>query len=113
MFSPYRPGEFKERIIIQDEILVDDDMGGHTVELVDIFRGWALVRPRTGNERREDDRVFDYHAYLIVIRNYQNINIQPTARITWRNENFNIRAVNYRGTNNLYIELDCEKGVAL
>ncbi len=113
MTSNYRPGEFKERIVIQDEILVKTDMGGDEVNFVDIFNGWALVRPRTGNERREDDRVFDYHSYLIVIRNYQQISISATARIKWRNEYFNIRAVNYKGVSNLYIEIDAEKGVAL
>ena len=106
-------GEFDQRITIQDEILVGTAMGGQEVSLVDIFNGWAKVRPKSGAERERDDQVSDSEVYLVVIRNYDDIEITPKARIIWRGITLNIRSVPFRGVTPLYLSMDAERGVAI
>ena len=108
----YRVGELDQRIAFQEMTKTPDGLGGNTVVWSTITNGdaWAHVRPASGREVTEFDRVNAEAKYLFVVRNRQDI--QDSYRILWDGEPFNIRLRKQPKTRTLYLEIDGERGVA-
>jgi SPP1 family predicted phage head-tail adaptor len=109
----YRTGELDQRITFQKKVKTPDGMGGNSVEWVDIDTFptvWAHVRPKSGREVTEFDRVNAKSTYLFVVR-YRG-DIEPEYRIVWDGELFNIRYPAKPKSRSLYLEIEGEAGVA-
>lgn len=106
----YQVGEFREWIKIQKAVLTPTAMGGNSVEYETTYEGFALVRPRTGGERRADNRLAEYHAYLVVVRNILELN--ETDQILWNGYVWQVKSINRKGFSSFYTEIDCIRGVA-
>ena len=108
----YRIGELDERIELQRETFVEDDIGGQTSEWVTQATVWAHVRPLRGNERLHSDMLMAHGGYRVVIRNRSDLDIRANWRVVWRGRAMNIRFPEYSGPRDLYLVLECEAGVA-
>lgn len=106
----WMPGELDQKITIQRESLTSDGMGGSTVSVSTLASVWAKVIARSGREREYADRVNAEGAYTFVIR--WRGDVLESDRITWRGEDYNIRAIAQVGGRKLYLEIDAERGVA-
>lgn len=108
----YRTGELDQRITFQERQSVPDNMGGSTDTWVDISTlssVWAHVRPKSGREVTEYDRVNAETGYLFVIRNRSDI--LEKYRILWGGEPFNIKSILKPKSRSLYLEINGERGV--
>lgn len=108
----YRTGELDQRILFQERQSVPDGMGGSTDTWVDISNfpnAWAHVRPKSGREVTEYDRVNAETSYLFVIRFRSDL--LEKYRIVWDGEPFNIKAIPKPKSRSLYIEIEGERGV--
>ena len=110
-FGPrtFTPGELDQRVTIQSPTNMPDGRGGVVSGWEDVATVWAHVRPKSGRERSNADRVEASANYLIVIRWRA---IDPSWRIVWNGIPFNIRFPADYGRRALYLELDAERGVA-
>lgn len=108
----YRIGELDQRIELQKEVRTPDNMGGFTSEWVVDSTVWAHVRPLRGNEREQADRTQAEGGYMVVIR-YRG-DITEAWRIRWINRDrvMNIRFIQDGGSRELYLPIECEKGVS-
>tara|TARA_R110000782_G_scaffold47256_1_gene104021 strand:+ start:5972 stop:6298 length:327 start_codon:yes stop_codon:yes gene_type:complete len=105
------PAKLDQLITIKRETRTTDGMGGDTVALVDVVADlWAHVRPKTGKEKSEHDKIEAPAMYLFKIRNRSDI--LDSDRIVWNGSTYNIRAVLTGGTREMYLEIDAERGVS-
>ena len=65
----YRAGELDQRIKIQVRQSTPDGMGGSSFEWVDFANAWAHVRPKSGGESVNYDKLSAEQKYIFVIRN--------------------------------------------
>ena len=108
----YRVGELDQRITFQERLSVPDGMGGSSFTWQNIAafpESWAHVRPKSGREVTEYDRVNAEVGYLLVVR-YRD-DISPAYRVLWDGVSFNIKAIKQPSGRKLYLEMDIEKGV--
>lgn len=106
----YRVGELDELITIKRETRTDDGGGGASVTLTTVVSDlWAHVRPRSGKEMGNNDRVQDSAMYLFVVRYREDL--KESDRIEWEGETYNIRSLLTRGNRSMYLEIDAERGV--
>lgn len=105
-----RPGQLLERIEIKREALTPDGMGGNTRVLNVLHTVRANVRPAAGNEKPDFDTVTAPHSYVFTVRRLSDIT--EADRITWRGDEYNIRALSDLGPRALYLEITAERGVA-
>jgi len=109
----YRAGELDQRITFQERQQSSDGMGGTVDTWVDIptlSSVWAHVRPKTGREVTEFNRVNAETGYLFVIRNRSDI--LPAYRIVWDGEPFSIQAIKKPKSRAMYLEIDATAGIA-
>lgn len=106
----FRPGELDQYIKIQRESKVSDGYGGSTISWVDYMDLWAHVRPLSGREVTDFNRVNAEARYLFVVR-YPS-DIQDNDRIEWDGEYFNIRVRKQPKGRDLYMQIEAERGVA-
>jgi SPP1 family predicted phage head-tail adaptor len=107
----YRAGELDQRAIVQRKQRVEDGLGGDVVTLVDVGEYWCHVRPSSGREVTQFDRVNAETGYLFVFRNGLDVNAEDT--LFWQGESFNIKAIRLPKGRSLYVEINAETGVAL
>jgi len=90
------------------------DGGGGTVETWADFAAdptvWADVFPLSGREGVEDGAHNATGMWAFKIRNRQDVN--ETHRIMWEGAPYNIRRVARRGSRELYLTIEAERGVA-
>jgi SPP1 family predicted phage head-tail adaptor len=107
----YRVGELDQRITFQERQGVSDGMGGSTdtwVNISSLSSVWAHVRPKSGKEVTEYDRVNAESSYMFVIRNRSDL--LEKYRILWNGEQFNILTVRRPKGRVLYLEIDATYG---
>lgn len=108
----FRPGEMDQLITIQRETLADDGYGGQTVTLTNVATDlFCHVRPRSGKEGEEYQRLNAEATYMFVIR-YRD-DLREDDRIIWNGVQYNIRTILGRGGRSMYLEIDATRGVAL
>ena len=108
----YRVGELDQRVTFQERVDTPDGMGGSSFTWQDIANfpeSWAHVRPKSGREVTEYDRVNAEVGYLLVVR-YRD-DILPAYRVLWEGVAFNIKAIKKPSGRKLYLEMDSENGV--
>ena len=107
----YRAGELDQRITFQERQSVSDNLGGSGdtwVDIAELSEVWAHVRPKSGREVTEYDRVNAETKYLFVIRNRSDL--LEKYRILWDGEPFNIYAIKKPKGRSLYLEIEGERG---
>lgn len=107
----YRVGELDQRITFQSRSQVPDGVGGSVDTWADIptlSSVWASVRPKSGKETTEYDRVNAETSYVFIIRNRQDL--KESYRILWDGEPFNIRVIPKPKSRSLYLSIDGERG---
>ena len=109
----FRVGELDQPVKALRETLTPDAMGGNTVSLVELFERWAHVRPQTGREFTDFDRVNASARYLFVFRYDPAFDLEERDVLEWGGERYNIRAIKKPKTRKLYIEVEAERGVGL
>lgn len=106
----FRAGELDQRIKIMRGVDTPDGYGGNTVVFTEVNEIWALVRPLSGREVTDYDRVNAESRYLFVVR--YPIDIQDSDRIDWDGEGYNIRFRKKPKGRELYMQIEAERGVA-
>lgn len=107
----YRAGELDQLVTFRREVRTDDGMGGSVSTWEDIATNvWAKVRPLRGSERENHDRLESPANYLIVV--YARDDIDESCVAVWNGIQFNIRFVKHE-PRQPFLELECEKGVAI
>lgn len=106
----YRIGELDQRIRLERLVLTPDGRGGSTEEWVPVFCACALARPASGRESERFDRVNAEAMYRFVIHRREGI--LDSDRIVWRGIPYNIRMIHRRGTREMFLDIDAERGVA-
>lgn len=106
----FRPGELDKRITLLRPVRTPRLGGGYDESQEEIGTVWAHVRPLSGNEREQFDRVNGEAAYLFVIRNRDDIT--DNTLIQWEGETYNVRFPKGRGGRPLYLEIVGQRGVA-
>ena len=106
----YHSGELRDRVKVLREQITPDGIGGNTSEWVIQGAYWAHVRPLSGREITEYDRVNAEARYLFVVR--YPAEIADSDRIIWEGEEFNIRVRKQPKGRDLYMQIEAERGVA-
>lgn len=106
----FRPGELDQRIIIERPVMASDGMGGNVATWSTHLTLWALVRPISGNENVDFERVQGEARYLFVVR--YPIDIKDADRILWEGDYYNIRVRKKPKGRDLYMQINAERGVA-
>lgn len=108
----YRAGELDQRITFQERIKTPDGMGGSAdtwQNISSLSEVWAHVRPKSGREVTQYDRVNAETSYLFVVRFRDDI--LERYRILWDGEPFNITSIPKPKSRALYLEITGERGV--
>lgn len=107
----YNIGQLDQRISLVSKAETQDGVGGVTTGETVYATVWAIVRPLRGQERKESDRVEASGQFLVVLRNRDDINEGHIVR--WFGRDLNVRFVRNRAARPLYLELECDVGVAV
>lgn len=107
----FRAGELTELITIREEVISPDGAGGESVIWQNLVKLYAHVRPLTGRESQGSDRTEATAGYLVVFR--ARTDITEKNKVVWRTREMNIRFVRDRKPRSLYLELECDRGVAI
>lgn len=105
----FRPGELDQLISIQQKVETPDDMGGNTFAWSEKFTIWAHVRPLSGREVTDFDRVNAEAQYLFAVR--WPVDIKESDAILWEGDYYNIRALKKPKGRELYCEITAQRGV--
>lgn len=111
----YQSGELDQRVELQYPVKAPNGQGGYDITWEPHLPVWAKVKPLTGGERSQADRLAAEGGYMVTIRNLGiSKDVNETWRVRWLNEDriFNIRFVHDAGQRDIYRMIDCESGVA-
>lgn len=107
------PGKLHQRVTFQRETLVPDGMGGGTKSWATYATRWANVRPMSGRERFQAQQVEANSNYRLTVRRDSVTGALTDAdRVMWNGATMNIRFIANAGDRHLYMQIDCEMGVA-
>lgn len=106
----YRTGELDQRVKVMRQTSTDDGYGGQIVEFIESGEYWCHVRPLSGRETVEADRLAGEATYLFVFRN--GMDVQDSDRLDWYGDQYNIRVRKQPKGRAMYIEIEAERGVA-
>ena len=106
----FRAGNLDQRIKFLRYTSVSDGMGGDTLTKTELGECWASVKPKSGGERLEGDRVDAQAGVLFVVR-YRN-DILESDRIEWQGIEYNIRLNSDHGNRKLYSMYESDRGMA-
>ena len=109
----FRPGELDQVVEALRKTLTPDGMGGNTESFSQLFEDWCHVRPLTGRESTDYDRVNASARYLFVFRYYDGFDLQSRDILVWEGDRYNIRVVKKPKLRDLYVQIEAERGVAL
>lgn len=104
----YRVGELDQLITFERQSIVADGLGGGDLSWASVGSVWAHVRPLSGREITDFDRVNAAAKHLFIIR--WPIEINESDRIVWDGVFYNIRAIKTPKSRNLYCEIEAERG---
>ena len=108
-----QPGELDQRVAIQARSQSDDGLGGGVTSWATVATRWAKVKPLSGRERRQGEQLEDSRDYRVTLRRDETTAaIGAAHRLVWRGAALNIRFIADAGDRPLYLEIDCERGVA-
>lgn len=106
----YRPGELDQFISVERKTSTPDGMGGNgPTTWVKQFDIWAHVRPLTGREVTDFERVNPEALYLMVVR--WPVDIEAQDSIVWEGDRYNIEVLKKPKGRDLYCEIQARRGV--
>lgn len=103
-------GKLKNRIELQQLVIVEDGAGGNTRTWKTIQSVWAMLRQTGGGERLQNDRLTATANFKATIR--YRAGISAVNRIVFQGKAYQIRSVDNIEFANKYLELTLENGVA-
>lgn len=106
-----RAGELTDLVTLRREETSSDGAGGRNSAWVDLAKVYGHMRPMTGTERQASDRTEAIAGYLLTIR--ARTDVTEKNKAVWRGREFNIRFVRDRKPRDLYLQLECDRGVAI
>lgn len=106
----FRPGELDQRVSVMRYTKTPDGFGGFETAWSKVGEYWAHVRPVTGRELVDFDRIQGTANYLFVFRN--GVDLKDADRLDWEGDQYNIRFRKQPKKRALYIEVQAERGVA-
>lgn len=109
MTDKYSAAMLDQRVTLKRKTRTADGMGGYTTAFATIATVWAHVRPLSGREREQSQRLNAQSNYLIVIRDRSDID--ETVVAEWEGANFNLRFAKNKARAR-FLELEAERGVA-
>lgn len=109
MASKYHVGMLDQRVDHQRATRLADGAGGHDVTWVSLGSPWAHVKPQSGMEREQSDRVEQQVKYLVVIRN--EATVIPDDTFVWEGYRLRVLAIKLV-PRSPWLEIDCVLGAA-
>lgn len=106
----YRTGELDQRVTVMRLTNTPDGYGGFATTWSKAGEYWAHVRPQSGREQVDFERIQGTANYLFVFRN--GVDLRDADRLDWQGEQFNIRFRKQPKTRSMYVEVEAERGVA-
>lgn len=103
-------GKLKNRITLQELVIVEDGSGGQTRTWKTIQSVWAALRQTGGGESYQNDRLTATANFKATIR--YRADISPVNRIVFRGLAYQIRSVDNLEFANKWLDLTLESGVA-
>lgn len=107
------PGKFNQLVTVQRENRTADNIGGDTVNWVDVKQVWAEIKALSGNEAVAARRVQGSTVYKIKMRPEAGVTL--SHRLRWDSAGgtlMNIRRLDPIGRGGAFIEIIAESGVA-
>lgn len=105
----YSAGQLNEVIEIIRVDTQDDGYGGEVQNDFLLSTEFAHVKPRSGGEAQEHDRLMSSATYIFVIWN--RADIKENFVINWNGSRFQVRNPKYKGAGELFLEIEAEKNV--
>ena len=106
----FMASELTQCVTFQKKAVSPDGGGGQNEAWQDFRREFALVRPMSGRERIAAERTEAIAGYLVVIR--ARTDLTEDMRILWRGRTLNIRFIKDRQPQEMFLEIECSRGVA-
>lgn len=103
-------GKLKNKIELQELVIVEDGSGGQTRTWKTIQSVWASLRQTGGSERYQNDRLTAIANFKATIR-YRS-DISAVNRIVFRGLAYQIRSVDNLEFMDKWLDLTLESGVA-
>lgn len=98
-----------QRITFLREVTTPDGMGGSESTWTTIATVWAEIRPMSGREREQAQRLNAQANYVITIRNRSDIDETDIAE--YKGERYNIRFARTEARSR-WLRIEAERGVA-
>lgn len=103
-------GMLRNKITTERKTLAPDGIGGHVVTWPVVKSLRAFIKPLTGGESLQANRLESKLSHRVFIRYVSDI--ETIDRINFNGRYFQIRAIINIEERNRWIELHCEEGVA-
>ena len=104
-------GKMRFEIELQKPTNTRDAGGGITEEYTTLSNLYANIETTRGNETLRQGQVQEKTTHIFTIRYRRDIG--TNYRIRYDSDNYNIKYIKNIDNRNRYLELECERGVAL
>jgi len=104
-------GKMRFEIELQKPTNTRDAGGGITEEYTTLSNLYASIETTRGNETLRQGQVQEKTTHIFTIRYRRDIG--TNYRIRYDSDNYNIKYIKNIDNRNRYLELECERGVAL
>lgn len=102
-------GKLRQRVIIEQAIVSQDEVGEETQTWVTVDEVWAAVEPLTGGERYTTQNAQLLAEADTLIRIRHRTGVTHKMRVTWESRTFGIQAVVNLKTRDRQIHLICKE----
>ena len=108
----YKPSELDQLITFYRPLVKDDGYGGRQVQRQRLRQAWAKVKPHSGDEQKQYDRLNDLARYRFIVRqsSHQQKQFVETDVIEWQGDFYNIRFIERLNPRHLYVQIVAERG---
>jgi len=102
-----RAGLLRHRVVIQRATLTKDSVGGDVESWGTLAEVWGEVRPLSGREALEAQRITSTASHFITIR--YRTDVTPLMRVVWRGRTFEISQVQNADGRDVMLVLWCSE----
>jgi SPP1 family predicted phage head-tail adaptor len=104
-------GDFRERILIQQEARTPDTGGGAVLSWTDVAEIWASVEPLSGREGLQGEGVVGTQLYRLRFR--AEVSLTTAMRLVWSGKTLNIRSLRVVEARGRLLDVVAEEKVAV